>query len=881
MATVAELLVRIGADVGGALADLRKFGSEAESGFKKAEAGSQMLAGALAGVGVGVAAWAVSSVKALGEQEKAMAQTSAVIKSTGGAAHVSALQISEMANALEAKTGVDDMAIQKGQNLLLTFTNIKNGVGANNDIFNQATKVMLDMSVAMGTDASGGAIQLGKALNSPKDGLTALTRVGVTFSEAQKAQITAMQAAGNVAGAQKIILAELNREFGGSAVAAGNTLPGAMAKAQNAMEDLGKAVFKDVMPALTAMANEGTKAITDFTSKVEAIGLRDTLESWIGPSEGVRLAILAVAGAVTAALIPAMVGAGTAIATAMIPLAPFAAAGAAVVALGYGLYKAWQNLPHMFEAIGATWNLVKSMASNFGASVDLTFKQMKAQVLSSVEGLVNGVRDWLGNKLKAAMDLVTNPVAAAKKAFFSLYDAVVGHSYIPDMVKEVGQHMSTLDKHLAGHAEKHTSDAAKAFKKMQAAVSGTMSDMAAKITEAGVEFKVTGDRSAYLESKLSATKSAMVSLLKAGVSDAAPQFQALRGQFEQTTTQLKLHKDAADASAEATRHQAEMAALAVKPFEDYGASLVNAEQRLAELTTRQALFGDAGDLAAQKVQVLNEQLVKAVTVYGENSTEVARLREQIQGATADYEATAKGIADAAKVSADAYAKIGGDIRSWAGAVNQVSDSTVKGMEKLGVVTKEQGDTMSNALSKAASTGAAFGSTVTSIATGNWPQAIASGVQMATGYFDGFFQTLVNGWKGVQSWFSGHPIAMNSSGDLVDLTKSASGLAAAAVSALPKNLQSGQAGSYTQEALDYAKKAGIRLFADGGIVTRPTLGIFGEAGPEAVIPLSRMGSMGGQTINITVTGNTIMNDRDANALGQAIVRAAASRGLQLA
>lgn len=46
---------------------------------------------------------------------------------------------------------------------------------------------------------------------------------------------------------------------------------------------------------------------------------------------------------------------------------------------------------------------------------------------------------------------------------------------------------------------------------------------------------------------------------------------------------------------------------------------------------------------------------------------------------------------------------------------------------------------------------------------------------------------------------------------------------------------------------------IPKFADGGIVTRPTLGLIGEAGPEAVIPLSQMGS-GGTTVNITINGD---------------------------
>jgi hypothetical protein len=56
---------------------------------------------------------------------------------------------------------------------------------------------------------------------------------------------------------------------------------------------------------------------------------------------------------------------------------------------------------------------------------------------------------------------------------------------------------------------------------------------------------------------------------------------------------------------------------------------------------------------------------------------------------------------------------------------------------------------------------------------------------------------------------------------------------------------------------------IPLLAAGGIVTKPTLAMIGEAGPEAVIPLSHgpaYAGIGGITINIT--GNTFMSDRRA-------------------
>lgn len=60
------------------------------------------------------------------------------------------------------------------------------------------------------------------------------------------------------------------------------------------------------------------------------------------------------------------------------------------------------------------------------------------------------------------------------------------------------------------------------------------------------------------------------------------------------------------------------------------------------------------------------------------------------------------------------------------------------------------------------------------------------------------------------------------------------------------------------------------FAKGGVVTKPTLGILGEAGPEAAIPLSKMGGMGGGTNNITVNVNAdVSSDIDLDRLADQI------------
>jgi hypothetical protein len=59
---------------------------------------------------------------------------------------------------------------------------------------------------------------------------------------------------------------------------------------------------------------------------------------------------------------------------------------------------------------------------------------------------------------------------------------------------------------------------------------------------------------------------------------------------------------------------------------------------------------------------------------------------------------------------------------------------------------------------------------------------------------------------------------------------------------------------------------IPMLAEGGIVTRPTLAMIGEGGqPEAVIPLSKLGNIGGGNMYVTIQGG------DPNAIVDALRR----------
>lgn len=247
----ANLVITIVTEASKAQKELKQTSQDVEGlGKSTSNMGKVIAAGAAAGV-AGLVALGVSAFEAAQESARIGRETERVIRTTGAAAWTSAKQVSELAGAISDKTGADDEAVQSGANLLLTFTNVQNVVGEGNDVFDQATELALDMSTALGTDMSGAAIQLGKALNDPIKGITALSKAGVSFTEQQKEQIKALVESGDVLGAQKIVLAELRKEFGGAAETAGTSLDKLGVWFGNLQESIG-AVF---IPAVTGAAD--------------------------------------------------------------------------------------------------------------------------------------------------------------------------------------------------------------------------------------------------------------------------------------------------------------------------------------------------------------------------------------------------------------------------------------------------------------------------------------------------------------------------------------------------------------------------------------------------------------------------------------------------
>ena len=370
------------------------------------------------------------ALKAFADSEKAGAQLDAVLKSTGGAAGMTREALDSLATELQRTTAFEDDAVARGEAMLLTFTNI------GKDVFPMATRTMLDMSTAMNQDLQSSAIQLGKALNDPIAGISALSRVGVQFTDSQKEQIQVLMQSGNVMGAQKIILAELSKEFGGSAVAAADTLTGKWEQLKNEfgnmMEDIGNALtdgggFKgllDTIKNIVISVDDWMKANQPLTKDLVLLTAGvGGLMFFLGPMLYILPGIATGIGLVGAAFEVLSLG----------PIAVAVAALVAVGVIGYGTYKLLTG-----TAVESNKKISTSNEKTWGELLDLMTggalkdEQTKAKLAdySTVTGASSGaaeevVNGWFKSentvesnhqKMLDILAKYDKPTEAAKKA---------------------------------------------------------------------------------------------------------------------------------------------------------------------------------------------------------------------------------------------------------------------------------------------------------------------------------------------------------------------------------------------------------------------------------------------------------------------------------
>jgi hypothetical protein len=241
---MSALTVTLGADItsmkrslGGAMGLVSSFAKRISGAFSLKGG----LIGALAG---GSAAALATKLNAAGEAgNTANARIQSVARSMGlfgNEAGVVAKRLSELAEKTELQTGVDRNAIKLTQAKLLTFKELAKSAATVGSNFDRATNAAIDLAAAGFGSAETNAAQLGKALNNPIKGITALTRSGVTFTEQEKDKIRQLVESNRMMEAQDVILRSIETQVGGAATATANASERIKAALSQGFEQVGK-----------------------------------------------------------------------------------------------------------------------------------------------------------------------------------------------------------------------------------------------------------------------------------------------------------------------------------------------------------------------------------------------------------------------------------------------------------------------------------------------------------------------------------------------------------------------------------------------------------------------------------------------------------------
>ena len=211
--------------------------------MKSVAKGTAVVAAAVAAAGAAIGALTYKLILSGEAANSADARVRNIAKSMGlfgDQSDAVAERLNNLADKIELQTGVDGNAIQMTQAKLLTYKELANTADELGGNFDRATQAAVDMAAAGFGAAEQNAVQLGKALNDPVNGLAALRRSGITFTEDEKAKIKTLAESNRMHEAQALVLAAIEKQVGGTAAATADASVQIKAALNQGFEEVGK-----------------------------------------------------------------------------------------------------------------------------------------------------------------------------------------------------------------------------------------------------------------------------------------------------------------------------------------------------------------------------------------------------------------------------------------------------------------------------------------------------------------------------------------------------------------------------------------------------------------------------------------------------------------
>jgi phage-related protein len=299
---------------------------------------------------VAIAGGAIYAAKGLEEAEIASAKLNNVLTSMGFEDSVK--RVDAYAESLQNLTAVDADVIKATQTKLATFANLTKTVDTAGGAFDRATVAALDLAAAGFGSAESNAVQLGKALEDPIKGITALTRSGVTFTKEEKEKIKVLVESGQILEAQNMVLGAIEKQVGGTAAASASSFD----KIKLALDGVADAIGTGILPL-----------IEQLTPKLQAFS------AWASQNSALLSKVVLVVGALTGALyaLSLVIKAVTIVQTvfnAVMLLNPIGLVVLAVAALAAGFVLAYKKIEPFRNLIDSIYQGIKNIGSAIAAS---------------------------------------------------------------------------------------------------------------------------------------------------------------------------------------------------------------------------------------------------------------------------------------------------------------------------------------------------------------------------------------------------------------------------------------------------------------------------------------------------------------------------------
>lgn len=584
-------------------------------------------------VSLPLAAMGALSVKAFAEQEDAIAKTNAIIRATGASAGVTTDHLMGLSDQLQQTTVYADEVVMSGAAMLLTFGNIRNEVGAGNDIFDRTVKISADLAAALGGDLADAMFMVGKAMTDPEEGLMMLQRRTRAFTDEQEAQIKKLMESGHLMEAQTLILTTLEGRIGGVSAAMAQTPMGQLKQAWNqlgeAMEDIGGIMTGPVLAGAT--------------------GVRKMAAAFQDLSPTAKVAIVMI-GAIVGAIGPLLVGIGLAIkaflalkvilggAAMMGTIGLFIAGIGMLIAVGVTLARNWTAVQIHFVAM---WAAIKD---TFFTAIDFILGAIQ-KLMEGTAGLFNmldrlpGLAGKLGGALGSRL---ARPAEMAAEGIDGLRDSL--DRMAENSLREAGAALQFLNEELAytdGAAKKLTETVTRrpppAATQWPKEVSDALTEFSAAMREAANMEKLLGAEFDRTSAEAAAHEALLTTLARAGISltatvgpagetvrQLADRLLGLRGELQEVEAAQQKGSDAAALWEEKMSMARAAVEAALTPTQTY-------EQTMDAL--RAAL--DAGTISQEQFNAAVEKAKETMEEATRHTIDLGRVMQDLAGRAVD------------------------------------------------------------------------------------------------------------------------------------------------------------------------------------------------------------------------------------------------------